>query len=67
VLQAKIIEQDLLKSYPSIKDLVASAIRFEQILKVARALAAYDNRNDIARESRVDRRGRRRGVSSFRG
>jgi hypothetical protein len=29
VLQAKIIEQDLLKSCPSIKDLVASAVRFE--------------------------------------
>jgi hypothetical protein len=67
VLQAKIIEQDLLKSCPSIKDLVASAVRFEQISKAAKAPAAHDNRNDIARESRADRGGRGRGASSFRG
>jgi hypothetical protein len=67
VLQAKIIEQDLLKSYPSIEDLVVSAVRFEQISKAAKAPAVHDNRNDIARESRADRGARGRGASSFRG
>jgi hypothetical protein len=65
-LRTKIIEQDLLSTCTFVKDLVANAVRYEQISKAAKAPAPHDKRTDYARESRADR-GRGRGSSPYRG